>query len=128
MLVGFSMPASREIRAAHGKTGVWNTPVPMTINPTRGDRVNVLVAKIRPSASQFFVKSLLGPFSKGPNMKAAYRLTDDDAVDVWLRHWRGEYQHHIAAAYGVNSARINDVLKERTHVGSKQRAATKYPE
>jgi hypothetical protein len=54
-----------------------------------------------------------------------YRLTFDEAVDVWLRHWAGEYQHHIAAAYGVNSDRINEVLKERTHIGSKQAAAQK---
>jgi hypothetical protein len=51
-----------------------------------------------------------------------YRLTFDEAVDVWLP---GEYQHHIAAAYGVNSGRINEVLKERTHIGSKQAAAQK---
>jgi hypothetical protein len=54
-----------------------------------------------------------------------YRLNFNDAIDVWLRHWAGEYQHHIAAAYGVNSGRINDVLKERSHVGSKQAAASK---
>jgi hypothetical protein len=52
-----------------------------------------------------------------------YRLTDTDAVDVWRRHWNGEYQHNIAAVYGVNSARINDVLKKRTHLGSKMVAA-----
>jgi hypothetical protein len=54
-----------------------------------------------------------------------YRLTFDDAVDVWLRHWRGEYQHHIAAPYGVNPGRVNDVLKERVHFGSKAMAAEK---
>jgi len=54
-----------------------------------------------------------------------YRLTFDDAVDVWLRHWRGEYQHDIAAIYGVNPGRINDVLKERVHFGSKTIAAQK---
>lgn len=40
-----------------------------------------------------------------------YRLTLDDAVDIWLRHWEGEYQHHIAASFGVNPGRINEVLK-----------------
>jgi hypothetical protein len=54
-----------------------------------------------------------------------YRLTFDDAVDIWLRRWDGQFQHKIAADYGVNSARINDVLKERTHIGSKQVAASK---
>jgi hypothetical protein len=55
----------------------------------------------------------------------AYRLTDDDAVDIWLRHLAGQFQHDIAAHYGVNSARVNDVLKERTHIGSKGVAASK---
>lgn len=54
-----------------------------------------------------------------------YRLTFDDAVDIWLRRWSGQFQHKIAADYDVNSARINDVLKERTHIGSKQVAASK---
>jgi len=40
-----------------------------------------------------------------------YRLTADDAVDIWLRHWAGEYQHHIAASYRVNPGRVNEVLK-----------------
>jgi hypothetical protein len=56
-------------------------------------------------------------------MTASYVLTFDDAVDVWLRHWRGEFQHDIAAHYGVNQGRINEVLKERLHVGSQAIAA-----
>jgi hypothetical protein len=54
-----------------------------------------------------------------------YTLTFVDAIDIWLRRWSGEYQHNIAAAYGVNPGRVNDVLKERTHIGSKQAAMTK---
>jgi hypothetical protein len=54
-----------------------------------------------------------------------YTLTFDDAVDVWLRHWSGEFQHKIAQSYGVNQGRVNDVLKERLHPGSKQIAASK---
>jgi hypothetical protein len=62
----------------------------------------------------------------GTNTKPkSYRLTFDDAVDVWLRYWRGEYQHHIAAPYGVNPGRVNDVLKERVHFGSKDLATQK---
>jgi hypothetical protein len=60
-------------------------------------------------------------------MKEIYRLTFDDAVDVWLRHWAGEYQHRIAASYDVNPGRVNEVLKERLHVGSKRVAASKRP-
>lgn len=52
-----------------------------------------------------------------------YRLTQDDAVHIWLRYWNGEYQHHIAASYNVNPGRVNDVLKERLHYGSKAEAA-----
>ena len=33
--------------------------------------------------------------------------------------------NEIAADYEVNSARINDVLKERTHIGSKRVAESK---
>jgi hypothetical protein len=57
-------------------------------------------------------------------MKATYKLTYEDAVDIWLRHWAGEFQHDIAAAYGVNQGRVNDVLKERVHPGSKTSAAS----
>jgi predicted XRE-type DNA-binding protein len=52
-------------------------------------------------------------------------LTFDDAVDVWLRHWHREFQHKIAASYGVNQGRINEVLKEKIHIGSKQIAASR---
>jgi hypothetical protein len=51
-----------------------------------------------------------------------YQLTFDDAVYVWLRHWTGEYQHRIAASYGVNPGRVNDVIKERKHFGSRAEA------
>lgn len=51
-----------------------------------------------------------------------YRLTFDDAVEVWRRHWAGEYQHHIAASFGVNPGRVNDVLKYRKHLGSEAAA------
>ncbi|NEJ27608.1 hypothetical protein GR205_06415 [Rhizobium leguminosarum] len=48
----------------------------------------------------------------------AYRLTFEDAVDVWLRHWAGEYQHATAASYGVNPGRINEILKGHKQHGS----------
>lgn len=54
-----------------------------------------------------------------------YQLTPDDAVDIWLRYWAGEYQHDIAASYRVNPGRVNDVLKGRKHSGSEQVAASK---
>ena len=49
-------------------------------------------------------------------------LTFAEAVDVWLRHWAGEFQHRIAAFYGVNAGRVNEVLKERKHIGSREAA------
>lgn len=52
----------------------------------------------------------------------SYQLTFNDAVDVWLRHWAGEYQHHIAASYGVNGGRVNEVIKGSRHPGSEERA------
>lgn len=51
-----------------------------------------------------------------------YRLTFDDAVEVWLRLWRGEYQHRIAADFNVNQGRVNDVKMDRLHPGSREAA------
>ena len=53
------------------------------------------------------------------------KFTDDEAVDVWLRRWSGQFQHEIAAAYVINVRAVNQVLKEVTHVGSKEVAASK---
>jgi predicted XRE-type DNA-binding protein len=49
----------------------------------------------------------------------SYRLTFDDAVQVWLRHWSGEIQSRIAASFDVNQGRVNEVLKGHRHAGSK---------
>ncbi|GES43141.1 hypothetical protein RsS62_23930 [Rhizobium dioscoreae] len=54
-----------------------------------------------------------------------YRLTLDDAVQVWLRSWNGEYQHEIAASFGVNQGRVNEVLKNKRHPGSEKLARKK---
>ncbi|MCA1452807.1 hypothetical protein I6F35_06180 [Bradyrhizobium sp. BRP22] len=51
------------------------------------------------------------------------KFTDEEAVDVWLRRWSGQFQHEIAAAYVINVRAVNHVLKEVTHVGSKEEAA-----
>jgi hypothetical protein len=48
------------------------------------------------------------------------RLTFEDAVEVWKRHFLGESQHHIAQAFGVNQGRINEILKGRRHSGSRE--------
>lgn len=50
----------------------------------------------------------------------SYRLTQDDAVEIWIRHWAGEYQNRIAAHFDVNPGRVNEVLKGRRFPGSEQ--------
>jgi hypothetical protein len=50
----------------------------------------------------------------------------EQAVDVWMRHFSGQYQHQIAAAYVINVRAVNHVLKEKTHVGSKQIAEARF--
>ncbi|MDD1533308.1 hypothetical protein C7U89_08360 [Bradyrhizobium sp. WBOS4] len=54
-----------------------------------------------------------------------YQLTFDDAVDIWLHHWSGEFQHRIAARYDVNPGRVNEVLKGSRHAGSREVAETR---
>lgn len=54
------------------------------------------------------------------------KFTYEEAVDVWLRHLAGQFQHEIAATYVINVRAVNHVLKEKTHVGSKQEAARRY--
>jgi len=54
------------------------------------------------------------------NGKPSNALTFDDAVEIWLRSWNGEFQNRIAASFDVNPARVNEVLKERRQVGSRE--------
>lgn len=56
---------------------------------------------------------------------SSYQLTSEDAVQIWLRHWGGEYQHFIAASYGVNQGRVNEILKGKRHPDSEQIARQK---
>jgi hypothetical protein len=59
------------------------------------------------------------------NDQPSYTLTFDDAIQIWLRHWAGEFQNWIAASFDVNPGRVNEVLKERKHVGSREAALSK---
>lgn len=54
--------------------------------------------------------------------RPSYRLTFEDAVQIWLRHWNGEFQNRIAASYDVNPGRVNEVLKGTRHPGSRAEA------
>ena len=55
----------------------------------------------------------------------ARRLTLEDAIIVWLKHWSGEFQHRIAAAFDVNPGRVNDVLKGRKYPESRSLALSR---
>src|SRR5262245_31620902 len=46
---------------------------------------------------------------------SSYTLTFEDAIQVWHRHWDGEFQHRIAATFDVNPGRISEVLNEHKH-------------
>lgn len=61
----------------------------------------------------------------GDSKSTSYRLTFEDAVEIWLRRWNGEFQHRIAASYDVNPGRVSEVLKERAHLGSRPIAIAK---
>jgi hypothetical protein len=54
------------------------------------------------------------------------KFTFEEAIDVWSRHFSGQYQHQIAAAYVINVRAVNHVLKDKTHVGSKQVAEAQF--
>ena len=55
----------------------------------------------------------------------SYTLTFEDAVEIWLRHWSGEFQNRIAASFDVNPGRVNEVLKGRRHNDSRETALRK---
>lgn len=59
---------------------------------------------------------------KAANDNGKSSLSFDEAVEVWLFHWRGEFQHHTAARFGVNPGRVNEVLKLKKHIGSRETA------
>lgn len=54
--------------------------------------------------------------NNGPSRK----LTHQDAVEIWIRHWSGEFQNRIAAYFDVNPGRVNEVLKGKRFPGSEK--------
>lgn len=54
--------------------------------------------------------------------KPSRSLTFEDAIKVWLLHWKGEFQNRIAALFDVNPGRVNEILKGHKHPGSEQAA------
>lgn len=58
--------------------------------------------------------------------KPSYRLTLDDAVEIWIRYWDGEFQNRIASDFDTNPARVSEVIKGKRHAGSREVAMRKY--
>jgi hypothetical protein len=50
------------------------------------------------------------------------KFTDDEAIDVWLRHFSGQTGDQIAYDYRINAGRVSQVLNQRSHPGSKETA------
>lgn len=55
-------------------------------------------------------------------MNRRTKFTDDEALDVWLRHWSGQTGDEIAYDYRINAGRVSNVLKGDTHPSSKEAA------
>ena len=49
-------------------------------------------------------------------------LTFEEAVAVWLMRWRYETNQIIAAKFGTNQGRIAEILTEKEHLGSREKA------
>lgn len=59
------------------------------------------------------------------NRSPSHTLTFDDAVEVWIHYWNGQFQNRIAAQFDVNPGRVNEVIKGKRHPGSKIAAMAK---
>lgn len=49
-------------------------------------------------------------------------LTFEEAVAVWLMKWAGDFNQTIAAKFGTNQGRIAEILTEKDHLGSREKA------
>jgi hypothetical protein len=72
---------------------------------------------LRGSLKELFMKKRN---SANDNRKTAF--TDEEAIDVWLRIWRGDLQDDIAHDYRINAGRVSGVVNEKTHIGSREAA------
>ena len=64
--------------------------------------------------------------ANGVSTMSITQFTFEQAVDVWMRRFNGQFQHEIAAAYVINVRAVNHVLKEKTHLGSKEIAEAHF--
>jgi hypothetical protein len=56
----------------------------------------------------------------------SWRLTLDDAVEIWRRRSSGEAQHKIAAAFEVNQGRISEILAGKRFPAAKRLAQSAH--
>lgn len=56
------------------------------------------------------------------------RLSLEDAIEIWIRILRGEFQSRIASDYDVNIGRISEIKTGRKFEGSKLKALEKLGE
>lgn len=54
-------------------------------------------------------------------------LNNADAAMVWLLNWSGDDRHVIAAKLGTMPSKVESILAENTHVGSRQAAIQMFP-
>lgn len=64
----------------------------------------------------------MGPNEPSKMRRSPRSLSFQEAVQVWLRYWAGEYQDRIAASFDVNPGRVNEVVKGHKHQGSREAA------
>lgn len=59
------------------------------------------------------------------------KLTNEDAVEIWVRMWLGEEKHAIILDFEQNPARVYEVWWEEGFIGSREIAEesfrTRYP-
>src|SRR5436190_3587854 len=111
-------------KPSNPSTGARLLRVPLTL--TEPTRTVPLYDRESPRQWAFSHVILAGsPYPKEIRLSIT-QFTFEQAVDVWMRHFSGQYQHQIAAAYVINVRAVNHVLKEKTHVGSKQVAEARF--
>ncbi len=50
------------------------------------------------------------------------KLTEEDAVQIWILLLQGLLQHEIAALFGCNQGRISEIKNGKRFPGSKEKA------
>ncbi len=98
----------------------------MSLNPCESQRGQYhCTTEDRPVNGRFARHQRRALLSK-ETLLSITQFTFEQAVDVWMHHFSGQYQHQIAAAYIINVRAVNHVLKEKTHVGSKRVAEARF--